>query len=95
MELFKKNSERTLDAERFSQITRGLHVSTTIEERFGEVNASYKFQKGGTLLCKISNDFLLVNGPDDSLCVLSTVDLSVAKDLSTDGEMAFCAVKVN
>ena len=47
------------------------------------------------MLCKISNDFLLVNGPDDSLCVLSTVDLSVAKDLSTDGEMAFCAVKVN
>ena len=95
MELFKKNSERTLDAERFSQITRGLHVSTTIEERFGEVNASYKFQKGGTLLSKVSNDFLLVNGDDDSLNVLSTVDLKVVKNLSTDGELAFCSVKVN
>jgi hypothetical protein len=95
MELFKKNSERTLDAERFSQITRGLHVSTTIEERFGEVNATYKFQKGGNLLYKINNDLILVNGPDLGLDVLSTVDLSVVKTLATDGEVSFCALKVN
>ena len=95
MELFKKNSERTLDAERFSQITRGLHVSTTIEERFGEVDATYKFQKGGNLLYKINNDLILVNGPDLGLDVLSTKDLKVVKSLATDGEVAFCALKVN
>jgi len=55
MELFKKNSEKALDAERFGQITRGLHVSTTVEERFEEVTASHTFQKEGcTLLYKIS-----------------------------------------
>lgn len=41
MELFKKNSEKALDAERFSQLVQGLHVSTTIEEKFEEVTASY------------------------------------------------------
>ena len=43
MELFKANSEKALDAERFGQLTRGLHVTTTVEEKFEEVTAVYKF----------------------------------------------------
>ena len=91
MELFNKNSEKALDAERFGQITRGLHVSTTVEEKFEEVSASYNFQKEGNLLYKISNDLILVNGPDASVDILSTKDLSVLHSLSTDAQMAFCA----
>ena len=96
MELFKKNSEKALDAERFGQLTRGLHVTTTVEERFEEVTAKYEFQKEGTLLHKISNELLLVNGPDKSVDILSTKDLTVKYNLETDGgEMAFCACQVN
>ena len=96
MELFKRNSEMALDAERFGQLTRGLHVTTTVEERFEEVSAVYKFQKEGTLLHKVSPELLLVNGPDKSIDILSAKDLSVAHNLETDGgEMAFCACEVN
>ena len=91
MELFNKNSEKALDAERFGQITRGLHVSTTVEEKFEEVSASYNFQKEGNLLYKISNELVLVNGPDASVDILSTKDLKVLHNLNTDAQMAFCA----
>ena len=64
MELFRKNSEKALDAERFGQITRGLHISTTVEEKFEEVNATYSSQKEITLLVKIDADTILTNGPD-------------------------------
>lgn len=95
MEVFKKNAEKALDAERFSQITQGLHVSTTIEEKFEEVTATYTAQKEVTLLHQISKDLLLVNGPDNSIDILSTKTLEVIHNLDTDGQMAFCACQIN
>lgn len=95
MALFQTNSEKLIDAERFSSIVRGLHVSTTIEEKFEEVQAVYNSNRSVTLLYKISQDFILVNGPNASIDVLSTKDLKVQHNLSTDGEIPFSACKVN
>ena len=94
MELFKKNSEKALDAARFGQITRGLHVSTTVEERFEEVSAIYNAQKEITLLYRPNKDFIVVTGPNSSIDVLSAKDLSVHANLDTSGEMAFSACQI-
>jgi len=83
MALFKKNSEKALDAERFSQLVQGLHVSTTVEEKFDEVTATYTAQKEVTLLAKISKDFMVVNGPNNSIDILSTKNLEVLHNLDT------------
>jgi len=95
MALFQTNSEKLMDAERFSSIARGLHVSSTIEEKFEEVHAVYNSPRSVTLLYKISQDLILVNGPNTSIDVLSTKDLKVQHNLSTDGEIPFCACKVD
>lgn len=92
MDLFKKNSEKALDAERFSQLVQGLHVSTTIEEKFEEVTATYTAQKEVTLLAHISKEAMVVNGPNNSIDVLSSKTLEVLHNLDTQGQMAFCAL---
>ena len=50
MQLFKKYNSKALDSQHFSHITRGQHVSTTLEERFDEVSAIHYFPTRGTLL---------------------------------------------
>lgn len=72
-----------------------MHVSTTVEEKFEEVTAVYNAQKEITLLHRISQDLILVNGPDSSIDILSTEDLKVLHNLNTNGEMAFCACQIN
>lgn len=54
MAMFETNSEKLVDAERFGQITRGMHVSSTVEEKFEEVCAVYNSNRPLTLLYKIS-----------------------------------------
>jgi hypothetical protein len=74
---------------------QGLHVSTTIEEKFEEVTASYTAQKEVTLLAKVSNNAIVVNGPNNSIDILSTKTLEVIANLDTDGQMAFCALLID
>lgn len=95
MALFETNSEKILDAERFSAITRGLHVSSTVEEKFEEVQAVYNSKRSITLLYRISKDLILVNGPATNIDVLSTKDLKVVYTLETNGEMPFSACQVD
>merc|ERR1712226_915532 len=44
---------------------------------------------------KISNDLIAVNGPGTSIDILSTKDLKVVHNLSTNGELPFSACQVN
>ena len=79
---FQKNSEMALDAQRFQQIIKGLHVHTTVEERFEQITAKHDFECEGTLLQKIKGrGLLLVNGPERSLRLVSTKDLSLVHEL--------------
>jgi len=80
-----------IDCERFNQITRGLHVFSTLEQKFEEVNAVFESSKEITLLYQISPDLILVNAPISGAIVLSAKDLKELHKLDTQGEVAFCA----
>ena len=79
-----------MDTQRFGQIAKGLHASTTFEQ--ADLRHYFK-DRQGSLLCKIDDKHLLVTGPHHSIDVLNAKDLSKIANLNTDGKMAFCAVR--
>ena len=87
--LFRDSNNRGIDSQRFGQIAKGLHAATSFEE-----SNTRKFANcTGSLLTKLDSKLMAVSGPQNSLDILSTSDLSLVVNLNTDGKMPFCAIR--